>query len=920
MANRPIVTDPIAEGILENGARVLLPGKSPRYMAAMLDKTFDPAAVEARQYRNWEQGGAFEADPKNDAAPGFCIMMPPPNVTGSLHMGHALNHTLQDILTRFQRMRGKNVLWQPGTDHAGIATQMVVERQLAEEGSPNRQALGREAFLKRVWQWKAASGDRITTQLRRLGTTPDWSRERFTLDDGLSRAVTKVFVRLYEQGLLYRDKRLVNWDPHFQTAISDLEVEQRETESKLWHFRYPLADDPDTHIVVATTRPETMLGDVAIVVHPEDARYTHLVGKEALLPLVGRRLPIIADDFADPETGSGAVKITPAHDFGDFEVGRRHNLSMINILDAAARINENAPEAYRGLDRFAARACVVEDMDAQGLLATVEERPNTVPYGDRSGAVIEPWLTEQWFVDAETLAQPALSAVREGHTRFVPENWQNTYFDWLENIQPWCVSRQLWWGHRVPAWYGPDDKVFVAEDEAGAREAALAHYGRDVALRRDEDVLDTWFSSALWPFSTLGWPEQTPELGRFYPTDVLVTAFDIIFFWVARMMMMGLHFTGEVPFRTVYIHALVRDAKGQKMSKSKGNVLDPLDLIDKYGADALRLTLAALAAQGRDIKLSEDRVAGYRNFATKLWNAARYTQMNACRPDPDFDPAAVRQTLNRWIIGELADAAEKCTAGIEGFRFNDAAAALYHFTWHTFCDWYLEFSKPVLQGEDEAAKAEVRATTAWVLDRLLHLLNPVIPFVTEELYEQLAFEPGKRLITADWPRFDPSWREEAAAQEINWVVRLITEIRSLRADMNVPAAAHIPLQLLDASEQTAATLERYRALIIRLARLERAEVANGGAPEGSVQAVLGEARIVLPLADIIDVDKERARLRRQIEKLDQDIGKIDNKLANENFIAKAPAEVVHEQKERREEALAARAKLAGALSAIGAAA
>ncbi len=881
----------------------------------MLAKTFDPAAVEARRYEQWEASGAFR--PGSDNAQPFCVMMPPPNVTGSLHMGHALNHTLQDILTRFRRMRGYDSLWQPGTDHAGIATQMVVERQLAEEGK-SRHDLGREKFIERVWDWKAVSGDRITTQLRRLGTTPDWSRERFTLDDGLSAAVRKTFVRLYRDGLIYRDKRLVNWDPKLGTAISDIEVEQRETNSHLWHFRYPLEDDPDRHIVVATTRPETMLGDVAVAVHPEDERYQDLIGKHAVLPLVGRRLIIVGDDYADPETGSGAVKITPAHDFNDFEVGKRHDLEMINIFDAEARINENAPEPYRGLDRYEARKKIVADLDTLGLLDRIEDRVNSMPYGDRSGVVVEPWLTEQWYVDAARLAGPALAAVKDGRTKFVPESWQNTYFEWLNNIQPWCISRQLWWGHRIPAWFGPDETVFVAETEEEALAQSEAHYGKAVALRRDEDVLDTWFSSALWPFSTLGWPDQTPELERYYPTSTLVTGFDIIFFWVARMMMMGLHIMDDVPFRTVYIHALVRDEHGKKMSKSLGNVIDPLDMVERYGADALRLTLAAMAAQGRDIKLSEDRIGGYRNFGTKLWNAARYTQLNDCRPDPDFDPATVENVLNRWIIGALAEAGGACTAALEAYRFNDAVSALYQFTWHSFCDWYLEFTKPILTGEDEAAKAEVRATTAYVLDRLLHLLNPVIPFLTEELYEQLALAPGKDLITSDWPRFDDAVSDPEAVEEIDWLIRLISEIRRLRADMNVPAGARVPLRLLDAKAETMQRAERYAELIGRLARVEDIAPIAGEPPQGSIQAVLDEARIALPLAGVIDLDQERARLRKEIDKLDKDIGQIDRKLANENFIAKAPVEVVSEQRTRRADAVAAKDKLQAALSALAA--
>jgi valyl-tRNA synthetase len=660
----------------------------------MLDKTYKPADIEARHYQAWESAGAFASDVASNRKP-YCIMMPPPNVTGSLHMGHALTFTLQDVLIRYWRMKGRDALWQPGTDHAGIATQMVVERQLAEKGIA-RQQLGREAFVGKVWEWKAESGGTITRQLRRLGASADWPRERFTLDDGLSAAVRKVFVDLYKQKLLYKDKRLVNWDPKLHTAISDLEVEQREVKGQLWHVKYPIDGEPGRFVVVATTRPETMLGDTAVAVHPEDERYKTLVGKSAVLPLVGRKLPIVADAMADPTAGSGAVKITPAHDFNDFEVGRRHGLAMVNIFDRDAKLTDAVPEAYRGLDRYAARKKIVADLEAQGLIEKVEPHTHMVPHGDRSGVAIEPWLTDQWYVDAATLAKPAIAAVEQGRTRFVPEHWTKTYYDWMRNIQPWCVSRQLWWGHQIPAWYGPDGQVFVELDEEAARAAAREHYGKDVALVRDPDVLDTWFSSGLWPFSTLGWPQRTPELARYYPGDVLVTGFDIIFFWVARMMMLGIHFMGEVPFREVYIHALVRDERGQKMSKSKGNIIDPLEVIDQYGCDALRFTFAALATPGRDIKLATSRVEGYRNFATKLWNAARFAEMNGCAPVDGFDPAATRQTVNRWIVSEAAAVTRRVAQAIETYRFDDAAAALYQFVWGTFCDWYLEFAKPIL--------------------------------------------------------------------------------------------------------------------------------------------------------------------------------------------------------------------------------
>jgi valyl-tRNA synthetase len=882
----------------------------------MLDKTYRPSEVEPQHYARWESSGAFACGTRPDADP-YCIVIPPPNVTGSLHMGHALNNTLQDVLIRFERMRGRDVLWQPGTDHAGIATQMVVERQLADEGNRSRRELGREAFIERVWAWKAESGGVITNQLRRLGASCDWSRERFTMDEGLSQAVLRVFVDLYKQGLIYKDKRLVNWDPKLETAISDLEVDQRETKGKLWYFKYPVENENGAYITVATTRPETMLGDTAVAVHPEDARYKRLVGKHCVLPLVGRRIPIVADDYADPEQGSGAVKITPAHDFNDFEVGRRHDLEIVNVFDEKAHINENAPERYRGLERFEARERVVADMEAEGLIEKVEDCLHVVPYGDRGGVPIEPYLTDQWFVDAATLAKPAIEAVEQGRTRFFPENWAKTYFEWMRNIQPWCVSRQLWWGHQIPAWYGPDGEVFVEMSEEDARAAAERHYGKPVELTRDEDVLDTWFSSALWPFSTLGWPERTPELERYYPTNVLVTGFDIIFFWVARMMMMGLHFMGEVPFREVYVHALVRDERGQKMSKSKGNIIDPLELIDEYGCDALRFTLASLAVPGRDIKLSEGRVEGSRNFATKLWNAARFCEMNGCSPAPGFDPSTCRQTLNRWIVGALAECGRQVTEGIESYRFNEAAQTIYHFVWGTFCDWYVEFSKPLLQGDDEAVKAETRATAAWVLDHILLLLHPFMPFITEELWGKLAARRETALIVAPWPTFPAELDDAEAAAEMDWIVRLISGIRSVRAEMNVPAAARIPLLLLGAEDEALGWLATHEEQILRLARLDSI-MTEGEVPKGSVQLVHGQATAVLPLADVIDVDAEKARLEREIAKREGEIEKLSKKLSNKQFLEKAPEEVVEEQRERLAEADAARTRLHDALERIAA--
>jgi len=862
----------------------------------MLDKTYRPQEVEAKHYELWEKAGVFAAGSDSSRDP-YTIMMPPPNVTGSLHMGHALTFTLQDVLVRYHRMKGKDALWQPGTDHAGIATQMVVERQLEAQGQ-TRHDLGRDKFIERVWEWKGESGGTITRQLRRLGASPDWARERFTMDEGLSRAVRKVFVALQKKGLIYRDKRLVNWDPKLHTAISDLEVEQREVQGSMWHFRYPL-EDGSGFITVATTRPETMLGDTAVAVHPEDERYTALVGKKIRLPIVGRLIPIVADEYSDPEKGTGAVKITPAHDFNDFEVGRRHGLPLINIFDRDARLVDPAPAAYVGLDRFEARKKVVAEMEALELLEKVEAHKLMQPFGDRSGVVIEPWLTDQWFVDAATLAKPAIAAVETGAIQFVPKQWENTYFEWMRNIQPWCVSRQIWWGHQVPAWYGPDGLFFVEESEEEAQAAANAHYGKPVELTRDTDVLDTWFSSALWPFSTLGWPDQTPELARYYPTDVLVTGFDIIFFWVARMIMMGLEFMGDVPFRTIYIHALVRDEKGQKMSKSKGNIIDPLVLIDKYGCDALRFTLAALAAQGRDVKLAESRVEGYRNFATKLWNAARFCQMNECFPVAGFDPFTVKETVNRWIIGKLGEAADKVAASIEAYRFNDGAQYSYHFTWGTFCDWYLEFAKPTFQGADEAAKAETRATAAWVLDQILHLLHPFMPFITEELWEQLAEGRANRLISASWPRLGEVLDKDADA-EMDWLVRLVSSIRTVRAELNVPPSAKLALSVVGASDVTKSRLATHGDSLRTLARLDSIALVDGASDlKGTVQVVVDEASFLLALGDSIDLPKEKARLEKEIAKIEGEIAKLDKKLGNADFLAKADPAVVEENRERR---------------------
>jgi valyl-tRNA synthetase len=904
----------------------------------MIEKTYQPGEAETRVAKAWEEAQAFRAGrPDRSGAQPYCIVIPPPNVTGSLHMGHALNNTIQDILCRFERMRGKDVLWQPGTDHAGIATQMVVERQLMERQLPGRREMGREKFLERVWKWKAESGGTIVNQLKRLGASCDWSRERFTMDEGLSKAVLKVFVELYRAGLIYKDKRLVNWDPKLLTAISDLEVQQVEVKGHLWHLRYPIEgrafdpDDPSTYIVVATTRPETMLGDTAVAVHPDDERYKALVGKNVILPLVGRKIPIVADDYSDPEKGSGAVKITPAHDFNDFEVGKRHGLPQINIFNIEAKLDlkdnarflANVPHsvdlddtlAWHGQDRFAARKAIVERLEAKRLVEKIEPHTHMVPHGDRSGVVIEPYLTDQWYVDAKTLAQPAIEAVRSGKTVFVPKNWEKTYFEWMDNIQPWCISRQLWWGHQIPAWYGPDGKYFVAESEDEAKAEARNHYGKDVPLKRDEDVLDTWFSSALWPFSTLGWPEPTAELKRYYPTDVLVTGFDIIFFWVARMMMMGLHFMKEAPFHTVYIHRLVRDEKGAKMSKSKGNVIDPLSIIDDYGADALRFALARGAAQGHDIKLSTQHVENNRNFATKLWNAARFVEFNGAARVSGFAPKSAKQPLNRWIAHETAKAAREITDAIVDYRFNDAANAAYRFVWNVYCDWYVELSKPVLTGPDGPAKAETRAMAAWALDQILKLLHPFMPFITEELWRVTAEQGPKReglLALSPWPTLE-GLADDAAEAEIGWVIDLITAVRSIRAEMNVNNA--LSLVLVGVSPETRARAERWAEFVQRLARLSSIDFANTP-PQGSAQLVVRGEVAALPLKGIIDFTAERARLDKELAKADADIRRVDTKLANEKFVANAPEDIIEGEKEKREEALARKAKITEALERL----
>ncbi len=943
----------------------------------MLEKTYDSTAVEPKIAAKWDEADAFRAGA--NAKPGaetFTIVIPPPNVTGSLHMGHALNNTLQDVLVRFERMRGKDVLWQPGMDHAGIATQMVVERKLMEQQLPGRRDMGREAFIEKVWEWKNESGGLIFNQLKRLGASCDWSRERFTMDEGLSEAVLEVFVSLYKEGLIYKDKRLVNWDPKLLTAISDMEVEQIEMKGNLWHFRYPLEEgvtyqypvafdeegkptefETRDYIVVATTRPETMLGDTGIAVNPEDERYKSIVGKHVILPIVGRKIPIVADDYADPTAGTGAVKITPAHDFNDFEVGKRAGLRAINVMniDASISIKENedflegldhpaalhgAWDRLEGQDRFAARKIIVEIFEEAGLLDKIEPHKHVVPHGDRGGVPIEPRLTDQWWVDNKTLAKPAIESVREGRTNFVPKNWENTYFQWMENIQPWCISRQLWWGHQIPAWYGPDGQVFVEKTEEEALQAAIQHYIAHEGpwkawveeklenfqpgeiLTRDEDVLDTWFSSALWPFSTLGWPEKTPELDRYYPTNVLVTGFDIIPFWVVRMMQMGLHFMKDEdgvpvePFHTVYIHALVRDKNGQKMSKSKGNVIDPLELIDEYGADALRFTLAIMAAQGRDVKLDPARIAGYRNFGTKLWNATRFAEMNGVKSDPHFVPEAAGLTINRWILTELARAERDVTEALEAYRFNDAAGALYRFVWNQVCDWYLELLKPVFSGTDEGAKKEAQACTAYILEEIYKLLHPFMPFMTEELWAHTAGEGVERdhlICHADWPA--PSYADDAAADEINWLIDLVSGIRSVRAEMNVPPSAIAPLVVVGANSLTRERLSRHDAAIKRLARVDSISQTDE-APKGAAQIVVAEATVCLPLGSLIDLGAEKARLEKAIDKAEAEMARINGKLSNEKFVANANPDVVAAERDRLEELQGQIASLRTALARV----
>ena len=896
-----------------------------------MDKSYQPQEIERRVYERWEKNGYFA--PRGDGDP-YCIVIPPPNVTGSLHMGHAFQDTIMDALTRYKRMQGCSTLWQPGMDHAGIATQMVVERLLSNEGT-NRRDIGRDEFVERVWQWKDESGDKIGNQLRRLGASVDWTRDRFTMDESLSKAVTEVFVSLYDEDLIYRGKRLVNWDPVLHTALSDLEVLSADEDGHLWHFRYPLASG-DGHLIVATTRPETMLGDSAVAVHPDDERYKHLVGEEIILPIVDRRIPVIADTYVDPEFGTGCVKITPAHDFNDYDIGKRHDLPMYNVLTDDAALNDDVPDAYRGLDRFVAREKIVAEIKQMDLLEEIEDYVVKIPRGDRSGAVVEPYLTDQWYVKVESLAKPAIEAVESGRIRFVPENWSKTYFDWMYNIQDWCISRQLWWGHRIPAWYGIDGKIYVGRTEQDVRNKhGLAD---NVELRQDDDVLDTWFSSALWPFSTMGWPEKTAELDKFYPGNVLVTGFDIIFFWVARMIMMGLKFMGDVPFREVYIHGLIRDQDGQKMSKSKGNIIDPLNLIDgidleslltartaglmqehlrpaiekatrqqfpngidAYGCDALRFTFAALATTGRDIRFDFGRIEGYRNFCNKLWNAARYVLMNTEQVDDgDIELSAA----DHWIRARLDHVIATVNEQLTAYRLDLAAQAMYEFTWHEFCDWYLELSKPVLQSDDASAALQrgTRRTLINVLESLLRLMHPFMPFITEEIWQQVAPRAGieaDTIMLRPYPVASDGAGEDAAVADIEWVRQFILGIRQIRGEMDISPGKLLPVILQNSDEADATRADTYLPLLQRLGRVESVAVLKDDQePPAAATALLGDLRLLVPMKGIIDVDAERGRLEKRIQRVKTDLERTRGKLDNENFVNNAPSDVVTKEQQR----------------------
>ena len=879
----------------------------------MLDKYYKHELVEKQVYDGWEADNDFKSglDSKKES---YCIVIPPPNVTGTLHMGHALNNTLQDILIRYNRMLGKNVLWQPGMDHAGIATEMVVERELAKE-KIKKTDLTRDEFVKKVWEWKDVSGGKILNQLKRLGSSCDWERERFTFDEGLSAAVKHVFIKLHQDGLIYKDKRLSNWDPKLKTTISDLEVIQKEVKGNLWYIDYNI-EDSDEIITVATTRPETMLGDTGIAVHPDDERYQKYIGKNAILPIVNKKIRIVADDYAKADQGSGAVKITPAHDFNDFEVGKRNNLEVINIFDERACLNENVPKKYQGLDRYVVRDMIIEDLTAINKLNKIEENEHTVPYGDRSNVVIEPWLTDQWFVDAEKLAVEAIKKVRNKETNFIPTNWEKTYFEWMENIQPWCISRQLLWGHQIPAWYGPDKKIFVASNHEEANAAAALHYGKEVLLEQDQDVLDTWFSSALWPFSTLGWPEQTPELEQYYPTSVLVTGFDIIFFWVARMMMMGLYLTDQVPFKDVYVHALVRDENGQKMSKSKGNVIDPIILMDQYGADALRMTLCSMAAQGRDIKLSAQRVEGYRNFITKIWNAIKFCEINECK-NLDLDIAQAKNTFNVWILNELNNTEQSVKLAIENYKFNDAANTLYKFTWNIFCDWYIEFSKSIFYSDDEDVKRETRNTSSYVLTKLTIMLHPIMPFVTEHLWKEISFindKSSNKIIHASWPKIVIPTK--ANTKDADKLIQIISAIRSARAELNVPIKSLINIKYTANQTQLSEIFNDYEQTISSIANIDKFEIFDGKRLEGDIQIIVNDEIFYLSLLGIIDFKEESDRLIKNLAKVNKEIEKVTNKLNSDNFIENAPKNIISEQKGRLEEYMSSKSKIEDAIKSF----
>lgn len=877
----------------------------------MLEKTFNPAEVESQIAQKWEQLELFKSHPESNKPP-FSIVIPPPNVTGVLHMGHALDNSIQDVLCRYKRMRGFDVLWQPGLDHAGIATQIVVEKLLAKENL-SRHDLGREKFVERVWKWKNESGGQIINQLKAMGASCDWERERFTMDDGLSEAVRKIFVKMFKDGLIYKDKRLVNWDCHLQTAVSDLEVVQKETVGTMWYMNYPVENMAGRFITVATTRPETFFGDTAVAVSAEDERYIDLIGKNVILPIINRPIPIVADEHADPEKGTGAVKITPAHDFNDFEVGKRHSLPMINILDSYAKLNENVPDEFKGLDTKTARSLVLEKIKELGLYVKEEPNPMTIPYGERTGVIIEPYLTDQWFVDTREIGKQALEAVENGDVNVYPENMKNTYYEWMRNLQPWCISRQLWWGHQVPVWYGPDGHMFCEETEELARTKAAEHYGKNIELTRDTDVLDTWFSSGLWAFSTLGWPEKTPHLDKYYPVSTLVTGFDIIFFWVARMMMMSLYAMNEAPFKDIVFHGLVRDEKGQKMSKSKNNGIDPLEMIAKYGADALRMSLLVQAGSGRDVLIGDSRVEAYRNFATKIWNSAKFCEMNNCMIAPDYNPEAVKLPMNAWILTKLSEASKSIATALDNYNFNEATLSAYHFVWGVFCDWYLEMSKPVFYGEDEMTKAETRSTMAFVFEKILGLLQPFMPFITEELWDKTGTRDTMLMATA-WPDVT-AYENTKATQKIDWAIEMISAVRSLRAEMNISAGAKINLKIRDANAAGQTSIKDALSMISFLARVENIEFVDASI-KGAASTVYDGMMMMIPLEGLIDVAKEKERLTKEISNLDGFIERTETQLANEAFVSKAPEKIITDKKNALAEAKDSHAKLKEAFDKI----